>query len=51
MLRVDESHWGRSILASFACTKKLEETAKNERELTRQDVSSISDTELQKYIN
>lgn len=52
MLKIDESHWGRCILASFACAKKLEETAKNEKELYRQEeVSSISDAELQKYIN
>ena len=51
MLKIDESHWGRCILSSFACAKKLEETAKNEKELARQDVSSISDAELQKYIN
>lgn len=51
MLKIDESHWGRCILASFACAKELEASAENEKELNRQEMSSISDAELQEYIN
>ena len=51
MLKMEDSHWGRSILASFACAKELESSAENEKELNRQEMSSISDAELQEYIN
>ena len=50
MLKIDESHWGRCILASFACAKELESSAENEKELYRQSGSYITDSELDKYL-
>lgn len=46
MLKMEDSHWGRSILASFACAKKL-----NESNDSKQFPSSISDNELNKYLD
>lgn len=49
MLRVDESPWGRSILASFACAKKLEKSSSPVM-LYRQEPSYMTDSELTEYL-
>ena len=46
MLKMTDSNIGRSILASFACAKKL-----NESNDSMQFPSSISDTELDNYLD
>lgn len=46
MLKMKDSNIGRSILASFACAKKL-----NESNDSMQFPSSISDTELDNYLD
>ena len=45
-----ESPWGRRILASFACAEKLEQNAKSDKELYRQNECSITDAELDEYL-
>lgn len=46
MLKMKDSNTGRSILASFACAKKL-----NESNDSMQFPSSISDNELDNYLD
>lgn len=46
MLKMKDSNIGRNVLASFACAKKL-----NESNDSMQFPSSISDTELDKYLD
>lgn len=50
MLKIDESPWGRRILAAFACADMLEQNSKSDKELYRQSGSYITDSELDKYL-
>lgn len=50
MLKMEESHWGRRILAAFACADILEQNSKSDKELYRQSGSYITDSELDKYL-
>jgi len=45
MLKMEESPWGRRILASFACADMLEQNSKSDKELYRQSGSYITDSE------
>lgn len=50
MLKMEESPWGRRILAAFACADMLEQNSKSDKELYRQSGSYITDSELDKYL-
>ena len=50
MLKMEDSPWGRRILAAFACADMLEQNSKSDKELYRQSGSYITDSELDEYL-